>query len=389
MRNNDCRISRRAKEISPFIVMEVLEEAKKMEKAGHNIIHLEIGEPDFDTPEPILQAGLKALGEGDTHYTHSLGKSELREEIAAYYHRKYRVDVSPERIIIASGTSPAMLLLFSSLLEKGDEVILPNPYYACYPNIVRYAEGTPVFVHGREEEGFKYRLIDIKKNISSKTRAVMVNSPSNPTGNVFRKEELKDLADLGVYIISDEIYHGLIYEGTGHTMLEFTDKAFVLDGFSKRYAMTGWRLGYVIVPSEFVRPIQKLQQNLFICAASFVQEAAIAALKEGDPYVKKMAEVYDQRRRYLLSRLKDMGIATAVEPTGAFYALANIKKYAKESYRFAFEALREAKVAVTPGIDFGSSCEGYIRISYANSLENIEEGMNRLEGFLSGLPISR
>lgn len=389
MRNNDCRISRRAKEISPFIVMEVLEEAKKMEKAGHNIIHLEIGEPDFDTPEPILQAGLKALGEGDTHYTHSLGKSELREEIAAYYHRKYGVDVSPERIIIASGTSPAMLLLFSALLEKGDEVILPNPYYACYPNIVRYAEGTPVFVHVREEEGFKYRLADIKKNISSKTRAVMVNSPSNPTGNVFRKEELKDLADLGVYIISDEIYHGLIYEGTGHTMLEFTDKAFVLDGFSKRYAMTGWRLGYVIVPPEFVRPIQKLQQNLFICAASFVQEAAIAALKEGDPYVKKMAEVYDQRRRYLLSRLKDMGIATAVEPTGAFYALANIKKYAKESYRFAFEALREAKVAVTPGIDFGSSCEGYIRISYANSLENIEEGMNRLEGFLSGLPISR
>lgn len=389
MRNNDCRISRRAKEISPFIVMEVLEEAKKMEKAGHNIIHLEIGEPDFDTPEPILQAGLKALGEGDTHYTHSLGKSELREEIAAYYHRKYGVDVSPERIIIASGTSPAMLLLFSALLEKGDEVILPNPYYACYPNIVRYAEGTPVFVHVREEEGFKYRLADIKKNISSKTRAVMVNSPSNPTGNVFRKEELKDLADLGVYIISDEIYHGLIYEGTGHTMLEFTDKTFVLDGFSKRYAMTGWRLGYVIVPPEFVRPIQKLQQNLFICAASFVQEAAIAALKEGDPYVKKMAEVYDQRRRYLLSRLKDMGIATAVEPTGAFYALANIKKYAKESYSFAFEALREAKVAVTPGIDFGSSCEGYIRISYANSLENIEEGMNRLEGFLSGLPISR
>jgi (5-formylfuran-3-yl)methyl phosphate transaminase len=383
------RVSRRAREIPPFIVMDVLERAQEMEQAGHHIIHLEVGEPDFDTPEPILEAGYRALRQGDTHYTHSLGKRELREEIAAYYLRKYGVEVSPDRILVTAGTSPAMLLLFSALLERGEEVILPNPYYACYPNIIRYAEGNPVLVNVREEEGFKYKLEDIRQKISPRTRAVMVNSPSNPTGNVFDREELQALADLQPYIVSDEIYHGLIYEGSGHSMLEFTDRAFILDGFSKRYAMTGWRLGYVIVPPEFVRPMQKLQQNLFICAASFVQEAGIAALREGDPYVARMAGIYNERRRYLLGRLRAMGIATAVEPTGAFYALANIKKYTSDSYAFAFQALEEARVAVTPGIDFGSNCEGYIRISYAYSLNSIAEGMDRLEGFLKGLPESR
>jgi (5-formylfuran-3-yl)methyl phosphate transaminase len=380
---HECRISARAQKISSFIVMDVLERAKEMEKAGQSVIHLEVGEPDFDTPEPILAAGLKAMKEGDTHYTHSLGKMELREEIAAYYLRKYGVEVAPERIIVTSGTSPAMLLIFSALLEVGDEVIIPNPYYACYPNIIRYADGIPVSVTVREEDGFTYRLSEIKKQMTSKTKAVMVNSPSNPTGNVFSDGELRELAGLNTYIVSDEIYHGLIYEGKGHTMLEFTDKAFIVDGFSKRYAMTGWRLGYVIVPPEFARPIQKLQQNLFICASSFAQEAAITALREGDPYVEQMVKVYNDRRRYLLSRLTDMGIATEVKPTGAFYALANVKKYTQDSYGFAFKILEEARVAVAPGIDFGSNCEGYLRISYANSMSNIEEGMNRLQGFLN------
>lgn len=378
----ECKISSRAQKISSFIVMDVLERAKEMEKAGHSVIHLEVGEPDFDTPEPILQAGLRAMRGSDTHYTHSLGKRELREEIAAYYLRKYGVEVAAERIIVTSGTSPAMLLIFSALLEMGDEVIIPNPYYACYPNIIKYADGEPVYVTVREEDGFTYRLSEIKKKITPKAKAVMVNSPSNPTGNVFSGEELRALAGLNTYIISDEIYHGLIYEGKGHTMLEYTDKAFILDGFSKRYAMTGWRLGYVIVPVEFVRPMQKLQQNLFICASSFAQEAAITALKEGDPYVEQMVKVYNDRRRYLLSRLRDMGIAAEVEPTGAFYALANVKKYTHDSYDFAFRILEEVKVALAPGIDFGSNCEGYLRISYANSMSNIEEGMNRLQRFL-------
>ncbi|MCL6449570.1 MAG: pyridoxal phosphate-dependent aminotransferase [Armatimonadetes bacterium] len=362
--------------------MDVLERAQEMEARGEQVIHLEIGEPDFDTPEPVKEAARRALADGDTHYTASLGKPALREEIAAHYWNKYKVRVSPDQIIVTSGTSPAMLLIFSVLLEKGEEVILPDPHYACYPNFIRYLEGRPVFVPVREEDGFKYRVEEIKKRITSLTRAVMVNSPANPTGTVFNAEELKALAGLDQLIVSDEIYHGLVYEGEEHTILEFTGRAFVINGFSKLYAMTGWRLGYVIAPPEYIRPMQKIQQNLFICAPSFVQAAGIAALRDCAAQVAEMVRVYDRRRRYLLERLKKMGIATRVDPTGAFYALANVKQYTRDSYAFAFEILEKAKVAVTPGIDFGPNGEGYLRLSYANSLENIKEGLDRLERFL-------
>ncbi|MEW6661440.1 MAG: pyridoxal phosphate-dependent aminotransferase [Bacillota bacterium] len=362
--------------------MDVLEKAKQMEAQGEHIIHLEVGEPDQDTPQPIVEAAAKAMREGDTHYTHSLGKMELREEISRYYHRKYGVEVSPDRIIVTSGTSPAMLLIFSALLNRGEEIILSDPHYACYPNFIRYVDGQPVFVPVSEQDGFKYRMENIKGKITPLTKGVLLNSPANPTGNVFSGQELQEIAALDHYIVSDEIYHGLTYEGEEHTILEYTDKAFVINGFSKLYAMTGWRLGYVIAPPEFVRPMQKLQQNLFICAGSFVQAGGIAALRECDDHVAKMVTVYDQRRRYLLSRLKTLGIATQVEPTGAFYALANVKEYTMDSYSFAFEILEQAKVAVTPGIDFGRNCEGYLRFSYANSLENIKEGLDRLEAFL-------
>ncbi|WP_338833667.1 Aspartate aminotransferase [Moorella humiferrea] len=383
MPDREKDIATRAREMPPFIVMDILEKAKEMEARGENIIHLEIGEPDFDTPEPIKEAARRALRDGDTHYTHSLGKPELREEIARYYQRKYGVSISPDQVVVTSGTSPAMLLTFSVLLEQGDEVILPDPYYACYPNFIRYAGGQPVFIPVQEEDGFKYRLPPVQASIGPRTKAILINSPANPTGAVFTADELAALAGLGPYIIADEIYHGLVYEGREHTILEFTDRAFVINGFSKLYAMTGWRLGYIIAPLEFVRPLQKLQQNLFICAGSFVQAAGIAALRECDEHVAHMVATYDERRRYLLSRLKAMGLATRVEPTGAFYALANVKKYTNDSYSFAFEILEKARIAVTPGIDFGRNCEGYLRISYANSLENIKEGLDRLERFLA------
>lgn len=385
----NIEIARKAREMPPFIVMDILEKAKEMEARGKNIIHLEIGEPDFPTPEPIKEAAWRALKEGDTHYTHSLGKPELREEIARYYLRKYGVKVSPDQIVVTSGTSPALLLTLSVLLEKDDEVILSDPHYACYPNFIRYVDGRPVFVPVREEDGFKYRVEDIRSHLSPKTKAIMVNSPSNPTGTVLGAEDLKALASIGPYIISDEIYHGLVYEGKEHTILEFTDRSFVINGFSKLYAMTGWRLGYVIAPPQFIRPLQKLQQNLFICAGSFVQAAAIAALRECDEHVAKMVRIYDERRRYLLMRLKAMGVATQVEPTGAFYALANVKKYTRDSYAFALEILEKAGVAVTPGIDFGQNGEGYLRISYANSMENIKEGLDRLERFLKKLTMAQ
>ncbi len=375
-------ISKKAKEIPPFIVMDVLEKAQELARMGEDIIHLEVGEPDFDTPECIKEACYRAIREGETHYTHSLGLIELREAIAEDYWKRYRAKVSPEQILVASGTSPALLLLFSALLEPGDEVILSNPYYACYPNFIRFVDGTPVFVDVMEEEGFQYLPGMIESKLGPKVKGIMINSPSNPTGNVMGKERMIQIAKFSPYIISDEIYHGLVYEGKEHSILEFTDRAFVINGFSKLYAMTGWRLGYVIAPIDFVRPMQKLQQNLFISASSFAQRAALAGLKEAADDVQKMRNTYDQRRRFLIPRLKELGFGITVDPTGAFYVLANAKRFSKDSYGLAFDILKEAKVGVAPGIDFGSNAEGYLRISYANSLENIKEGMNRLQRYL-------
>jgi (5-formylfuran-3-yl)methyl phosphate transaminase len=375
-------VSKKAKEIPPFIVMDVLEKAQELERMGEHVIHLEVGEPDFDTPECISEACYRAICEGKTHYTHSLGLIELREVIAEDYWKKYRVKVSPEQILIASGTSPAMLLLFSALLEPGDEVILSNPYYPCYPNIIRFVDGAPVFVKVLEEEGFQYLPKMIEEKLNPKVKGIMINSPSNPTGNVMRPERMKEITKFSPFIISDEIYHGLVYEGKVHTVLEFTDRAFVINGFSKLYAMTGWRLGYLIAPQEFIRPMQKIQQNLFISASSFAQWGALMGLKEAEKDVQKMRETYDQRRRFLIPKLKELGFGITVEPTGAFYILANAKKFSNDSYHFAFDILKNAKVGVAPGIDFGTNAEGYLRFCYANSMENIEEGIDRLGRYL-------
>jgi aspartate/methionine/tyrosine aminotransferase len=378
-------ITSRAKEMKSFIVMDVLERAQEMERRGRRVIHLEVGEPDFDTPEPIKEACLRAIREGETHYSHSLGLLPLREAICEQYAEKYGVAVSPDQVLVTSGTSPAMLLLFSALLEPGDEVILPNPYYPCYPNIISYVGGRPVLVDTAEDEGFQYLPAAIKRQTTPQTKGIIVNSPSNPTGIVMDKKRMKEIAALAPPVISDEIYHGLVYQGEEHTMLEFTDRCFVLNGFSKLYAMTGWRLGYLIAPREFIRPMQVMQQNLFISPNSFVQWAGIAALREAHKEVEEMKEIYNRRREFMLPRLRELGFGVAVEPTGAFYILANAWKYSADSYQLAFDILEKAGVGVTPGIDFGSKAEGFLRFSYANSLENIEEGMERLQKYLNGL----
>jgi aspartate/methionine/tyrosine aminotransferase len=375
-------ISKKAQEIPPFIVMEVLEKAQELERMGERVIHLEVGEPDFDTPECINEAGYRAICDGKTHYTHSLGLIELREAIVEDYWEKYHVTVSPEQVLVASGTSPAMLLLFSSLLEEEDQVILSNPYYPCYPNIIRFVGGSPVFIEVKEEEGFQYLPEMIEEKLTPRVKGIMINSPSNPTGNVMSAERMSKISRFSPFIISDEIYHGLIYEGEAHSILEFTDRAFVINGFSKLYAMTGWRLGYLIAPKEFIRPMQKIQQNLFISPSSFSQWGALAGLKQAGRDVERMRQTYDRRRRFLIPRLKSLGFGITVEPTGAFYVLANANKFSQDSYSLAFDILVKAKVGVAPGIDFGSNAEGYLRFCYANSMENIEEGMNRLQRYL-------
>jgi len=375
-------IAARAKDIPPFIVMDVLEEAQRMERNGTDIVHLEVGEPDFDTPECIKEAGMRAMRDGHTHYTHSLGLIELREAICEHYLVTYGLAISPDQVLVASGTSPAMMVLFSALLERESEVIISDPHYPCYPNMISFFGGSPVSVPVYEEDGFQLSAAAIREKMTDRTSLLMINSPSNPTGNILCEKRLTEIAELDIPIISDEIYHGLVYEGKERSILEFTKNAFVLNGFSKAYAMTGWRLGYLIVPPDYVRPMQKITQNLFISANAFVQWAGVAALREANPEVVRMRGIYDQRRKYITGRLSEMGLGISVAPTGAFYILGNIKKYSNNSYKMAFDILKRAHVGVAPGIDFGQNCEGYLRFSYASSLENIREGMDRLQKYL-------
>ncbi|MDM7934762.1 MAG: pyridoxal phosphate-dependent aminotransferase [Methanothrix sp.] len=374
--------SRRAERIDPFIVMDVLERGRELERQGIDIVHLEVGDPDFQVPPSVQDAVCSALEEGFTHYTHSLGDPSLREAICEHYNRTYHVSLSPEQVIVTSGTSPAMMLAFSVLLNSGDEAIISDPGYSCYPNIIRFLDGVPVPVPVYEEDGFQYRPEAIAERITERTRAVLINSPSNPTGNLLSEQTMRSIADLSPYVISDEIYHGLVYEGREHSILEFTDRAFVLNGFSKLYAMTGLRIGYLIAPEEFVRPIQRIQQNFFISASSPAQRGGIAALRRASDDVARMKGIYNERRVFMIRRLKEMGFGITVEPTGAFYVFANAREFSKDSYDLAFRILEDAHVGVTPGVDFGRNGEGYLRFSYSTSLDRISEGLDRIQRYL-------
>lgn len=382
MDHMNVNISKISQEIPPFLVMDVLERAMEMAQDGEDIIHLEVGEPDFDTPANIVQAGIDALKKGKTHYTPSTGIPELRRAVAAHYRAAYDVEVDPQCVIITSGSSPGILLAFSSMIDPGSEIILSDPHYACYPNFIRFLGGEPVFVEARPEEGFQMNPEDVEKAVTKKTRAILINSPSNPAGTVMEADRMEKLAQLGVPIISDEIYHGLVYEGKEHSILEYTRKAFVLNGFSKLYAMTGWRLGYLIALPQHVRPIQKMAQNFFISAADFAQWAGVEALTNSSDETARMKNIFNQRRVAMISRLKEIGFGLEVDPTAAFYVLADARKFSSDSYRFAFEILDETGVGVAPGIDFGSNAEGFIRFSYTNSMENIMAGLDRLDLYL-------
>ncbi len=369
--------------ISSFLVMDILERACVLEREGKNVIHLQIGEPDFDTPEPVKEAAIKAIQDGQTHYTHSLGLPALREAISAYYERTYGVDVDPGRIVVTSGTSPAMLLTFSALIHPGDEVVLTDPHYACYPNFITYAGGRARRARTRPEDGFQFTPETLAPNLADKPRAVVVNSPANPAGTIIPDDDFKAVCDSGVTVVSDEIYHGLEYgDARSRCALEFSDDCFVLNGFSKLWAMTGWRLGWVIAPKKYVPAMQRLQQNLFISAGSVAQWAGIAALTECGEHVDRMVAEYAKRRVALIEGLTKLGLEAPVEPKGAFYVLVDARHISGDSLGLARDILEKALVGVTPGIDFGPGAEGYLRFSYANSVENIEEGLDRLRKYL-------
>jgi (5-formylfuran-3-yl)methyl phosphate transaminase len=376
-------IARRAQEIEPFLAVEVFQRAQALERAGVDVVHLMFGEPDFETPSVIREAAEKALKDGRTRYAHTLGILPLREAIAEHYLARYGVTVSPDQILVTAGTSPAMLLLFAGLLDPGDQVILSDPHYACYPKFVKYAGGEPVYVPVEEVDAFQFRPEAVRERLGPRVKAIVINSPANPTGTVLGPDRMAALAECGRFIVSDEIYHGLTYEGPEHSILEFTDHAFVLNGFSKAFAMTGWRIGYLIAPHAFMPMLQATHGNFFISTNEFVQWAALAALREAGEEVVRFRRIFDERRKVMVAGLRRIGLGVGAVPTGAFYVLANARRYTSDSLRFSFDMLDHAHVGVTPGVDFGRNAEGYLRFSYAASLERIEEGLHRIERFLS------
>ncbi len=363
--------------------MDILEAAHDL-PGEMDVIHLEVGEPDFDTPECVRAAAIKAMEEGKTHYTHSLAIPELRDAICSHYRKTYSIDVNPSQVLVTTGSSSALLIAFAVLLDAGDSIIMTDPRYACYPNFARVLDAVIDYVPTRKD-GFRLDPERVKAAIHHNTRAILINSPSNPTGVCLDKDRMAALAESGITVISDEIYHGLVYEGEQHTIREFTDDAIVINGFSKAWAMTGWRLGWAIFPKRLIRAAQKLQQNLVICAPSFSQWAGVAALNEAGPDCEAMKAVFARRRLIMLSEMEKYGFRIESRPTGAFYVMANIDHITDDSYRLAFDILKSTGVGVTPGIDFGHEAKSFIRFSYANSEANIIEGIRRVGGYLKGL----
>lgn len=384
--------ARRIQAIRPFLAMEVLERALELERSGRSIVHLEVGEPDLSPPATAVEACIDALHRGVTHYTDSRGTPRLREAIARDLATRFALragSVDPARIVVTMGTSPAMLLVFEWLLDPGDEVVLGTPHYPCYPNFVRLCGGVPVFVPTDPEAGHALDPERVRRAITPRTKAILVNSPSNPTGAVQSRETLEALASLGPVLVSDEIYDGIVYDGVRTTSaLEVSEEAFVLDGFSKRHAMTGFRLGWVVAPRAAARDLQVMQQSLFISASSFAQEAAVAALESGADDVARMRRTYAGRRDRLVAGLRALGFGVPRMPQGAFYVLADARPVfgaRADSLALAFALLERAGVGVAPGIDFGEAAEGFLRFCYAVADEAIDEALARIGAALPAL----
>ena len=318
-------VAERMREFTSFIVMDVMEAAERLEHAGKRVVHLEVGEPDFDPPRPVMEEMERALREGRTHYTHSLGIRALREAIAQRYARRYGVEVSPDRVCVTTGSSAAFLLVFAALLNPGDGVAMTDPGYPCYPNFARFVAARPVLVPVSAREGFRLTPAALQAVDPRGLKAFMISSPSNPAGTVTLRETYQAILARGHILISDEIYHGLVYGGVREfTALELSDQAIVVDGFSKRYAMTGCRLGWLVVPPELARPVNRLAQNLYISPPTLSQYGALAALQHGDSYVGAMRDEYAMRHRLLVDGLRSLGFGISHEPEGAFYVFADI-----------------------------------------------------------------
>jgi aspartate/methionine/tyrosine aminotransferase len=372
--------------IRPFYVMELVARARELEAGGRDIVHMEVGEPDFPTPETIVRAGQQALADGFTKYLPATGLPELREAIARHYERSYGVSPDSRRVIITPGASGALQLVLSVLIDPGQQVLMADPGYPCNRNFVHLVGGEPVSIPVGPETRYQLDAAIIEANWTERTRAVMVASPSNPTGTLLDREELADIhrvaRERGGVLIVDEIYQGLVYGSDSHTALSVSDDLFVINSFSKYFGMTGWRLGWMIAPDEYVSTVDRLAQNIFLSAPSPAQYAALEAFTpETLAVTEQRRQAFQERRDYLLPALQGLGFSIPVEPQGAFYLYADCSALTDDSYRFAMDLLENKGVAVTPGRDFGSNQpERHLRFAYTTGLSKLREGVRRMGG---------
>ena len=379
----------RMQSIQPFHVMALLARARELEAQGRSIIHMEIGEPDFVTPQPVIDAGIRALQDGYTHYTPAVGLQALRERLAEFYLRRYNVNIEPRRIVITPGASAALHLIMALLVNPGDQVLMADPGYPCNRNFVYLLNGQPLGIPVTAATAYQPTPQQVRECWTEAVTALLVASPSNPTGTLLAENSLREFhaiaATQGGSLIVDEIYHGLVYDEQATTALAVSDDIFVVNSFSKYFGMTGWRLGWLIAPDEYVADIDKLAQNLFLAAPTIAQHAALKAFDEESINILESRRLeFQQRRDYLLPALRDLGFEIVVIPEGAFYLYANCSRFTDDSYSFASRLLEEAGVAMTPGIDFGiNQPETHVRFAYTTSLENLQEGVRRLQEYLS------
>lgn len=391
-------LSKKAGNISPSITLSITAKANELKAQGIDVVSFGAGEPDFNTPENIINAAIKAMQDGKTKYTPAGGILELKKTICKKFKQDNGLDYTPDQITISTGAKQCISNIFMAILNPGDEVLIPIPYWVSYPELVRLADGVPVFVETLEENNYKYTIEDLEKAVSNKTKAILINSPNNPTGTIYNKEELIKIAEFAkkynLLIISDEIYEKLIYDGEKHiSIASLNDDAFkrtvVINGVSKTYAMTGWRLGYIAAPKEITKLMTSIQSHMTSNVNTIAQYAAIEALNGPVEDLNNMVKEFERRRNFMIDRLSKIQGVSIIKPSGAFYIMMNISSYfntkfkgkeIKNSLDFSRELLEEEKVAVIPGAGFG--LDKYIRLSYATSMDIIETGIDRIAMFI-------
>ncbi|MCW8905669.1 MAG: pyridoxal phosphate-dependent aminotransferase [Sedimenticola sp.] len=382
-------VAERMASIRPFYVMELLARARTMEQEGRSVIHMEVGEPDFETPGPIVEAGKRALDAGSSHYTPAAGIIELRRAIADDYRKRFGVQLDPSRILVTPGSSGALQLVMSILINPGEGVMMADPGYPCNRNFVHLVSGEPVTIPVDAGTGYQLTAEMVERSWRDNIRAVMVASPSNPTGTLLKRDELERIHRVvksrGGVLIVDEIYQGLVYDGTPFSALEISDDLFIINSFSKFYGMTGWRLGWLVAPASYVGAADRLAQNIFLAASTPAQHAALAAFDdETQAIVTSRRDAFRERRDYLLPELRRLGFEISRVPEGAFYLYANVSGITDDSARFAHDLLEQEGVAITPGKDFGDYLpEQHVRFAYTTSMEKLKEGVVRIERFLN------